>query len=100
CRPGATGTDLLRAYRAAGIDPPPVPIARGLGLGFDVPIIAADLPDTAAGERLDPGVVFALTSYVWEPGLGAAITTDAVHVTEDGPELLGSSGPSSNEVTR
>jgi Xaa-Pro aminopeptidase len=65
-----------------------VPLARGLGLGFDLPIVAADLADTAAAETLRPGLVFALTSHVWERGVGAAITTDPVHLTERGPELL------------
>lgn len=87
-RPGAPAAVLLDAYAAAGALPPPVPIARGLGLGFDLPIIAADLPATAASELLDPGVVFALTTYVWEEGAGAVVAVDPVHVTEDGPELL------------
>jgi Xaa-Pro dipeptidase len=88
CRPGAPASALLDAYAAAGITPPPVPIARGLGLGFDLPIVTADLPETAAADTLDAGVVFALTSYIWEEGAGAAVTTDPVHVTEHGPELL------------
>ncbi len=88
CVPGAAGSVLLDAYRAADVEPPPVPIARGLGLGFDLPIVTADLPDAAAREVLDEGVVFALTSYVWQPGVGAAIAVDPVHVAADGPELL------------
>ena len=88
CRPGVPGTALLDVYEAAGVTPPPVPIARGLGLGFDLPIVTADLPATAAADQFDAGVVFALTSFVWEPGAGAVITIDPVHVTDDGPELL------------
>lgn len=89
CAPGAPAAALIDAYRAAGEDPPPVPIARGLGLGFDLPVVTADLPGTAADERLDPGVVFALTSYVWEAGVGGAIAVDPVVVTEAGAEVLG-----------
>src|SRR5262249_29873497 len=35
CRPGAPIGELLGAYRAAGEPVPPMPIAHGLGLGFD-----------------------------------------------------------------
>src|SRR5690554_2586013 len=86
CRPGVPGTALLDVYEAAGVTPPPSPIARGLGLGFDLPIVAADLPDTAAADTFEPGVVIALTSYVWQPGAGAAIAIDPVHITDHGPE--------------
>ena len=88
CAPGASASALLDVYAAHGIAPPPVPIARGLGLGFDLPIVTADLPEAAAGEVLDEGVVFALTSYVWRQGIGAAITVDPVHVGAHGAELL------------
>lgn len=88
CEPGAPASRLLDVHRSAGLEPPPVPIARGLGLGFDLPIVSASLPATAEEDTLDPGVVFALTSYVWEQGSGAAIAVDPVHVTAHGPELL------------
>src|SRR5690606_33003958 len=88
CRPGQPASALLGTYSSLGLKPPPVPVARGLGLGFDLPIITADLPETAASDVLEPDLVFALTSYVWEPGVGAAIATDPVHLTERGPELL------------
>lgn len=88
CRPGQPASSLLDIYTSAGVTPPPVPVARGLGLGFDLPIITADLAETAAAETLEPGLVFALTSYIWEEGVGAAIATDPVHLTERGPELL------------
>ena len=39
-----------------------MPVARGLGLGFDDPVIVRDLPETARGERLDPGVVLVVTA--------------------------------------
>ena len=88
CRPGLPGTALLDVYEAAGVSAPPVPVARGLGLGFDLPIVAADLPATAAEDHFEPGQIFALTSFVWEAGAGAVIAVDPVHVTEDGAELL------------
>jgi Xaa-Pro aminopeptidase len=63
-------------------------VARGLGLGFDPPVVTAGLPATAAGERLEAGMVLALTAYVWEPGVGAVFRRDSVAITDAGPELL------------
>jgi Xaa-Pro aminopeptidase len=91
CRPGASGGDLLAAYDAAGEAPPPIPVAHGLGLGFDPPVISPDLPRTSADERLDPGTVLAVTAYVWERGVGAVFRRDAVLIGEQGPEVLTSS---------
>src|SRR5271156_1833946 len=57
CQPGAPAIDLLTAYQAAGEELPPMPIARGLGLGFDPPVVSQHLPATAAEEQLEPGLV-------------------------------------------
>ncbi|RUP04435.1 MAG: aminopeptidase P family protein [Mycobacterium sp.] len=88
CRPGAGAGELLAAYAAAGEPAPPMPVARGLGMGFDPPVISARLPRTAAQERLEPGMVLAVTGYVWEQGVGAVFGREAVLVTADGPEVL------------
>lgn len=88
CRPGAPASDLLEAYTGIGEALPPMPVARGLGLGFDPPVVTGGLPRTAAEERLEPGMVLALTGYVWEAGTGAVFRRDSVLVTENGPELL------------
>jgi Xaa-Pro dipeptidase len=91
CRPGAPAIDLLAAYQAAGEELPPMPIARGLGLGFDPPVVSQHLPATAAEERLEPGMVLAVTGYVWQSGVGAVFGREAVLITPDGPEVLTSS---------
>ncbi len=91
CRPGGVAADLLSAYEAAGEALPATPVAHGLGLGFDPPVISADLPATAAEERLDPGMVLAVTGYVWQPGVGAVFSRDAVLIADDGAEVLTSS---------
>ncbi len=88
CRPGGAAGDLLTAYERAGESLPPMPVAHGLGLGFDPPVISPDLPRTVAAERLDPGMVLAVTSYVWEAGVGAVFHRDAVLITDRGAEVL------------
>ena len=90
CRPGRTGSGLLEAYEAAGEPLPRGPIGRGLGLGFDDPVIVGDLPDTAAKERLDPGVVLVLTGSVADDR-GTVVAHEAVLITPDGPEVLSGS---------
>jgi Xaa-Pro dipeptidase len=99
CRPGAPATDLLAAYQGAGESLPPMPVARGLGLGFDPPVVSQHLPVTASEERLEAGMVLAVTGYVWELGIGAVFGREAVLITADGPELLTSS-PSWQGVVR
>jgi Xaa-Pro aminopeptidase len=88
CRPGATAAGLLDAYRAAGEALPPMPVAHGLGLGFDPPVVTGALPATAAAERFEPGMVLAVTGYVSEPGAGAVLGREAVLITADGREVL------------
>jgi Xaa-Pro dipeptidase len=91
CQPGAPASDLLAAYEAAGESLPAMPVAHGLGLGFDPPVVSQHLPATAAQERLDPGTVLALTGYVWAEGVGAVLHRDAVLIGDNGPEVLTSS---------
>lgn len=91
CRPGVGADELLTAYQAAGEPAPPMPVARGLGMGFDPPVISKHLPQTAADERLEPGMVLAVTGYVWEQGVGAVFGREAVLIAGDGSEVLTSS---------
>jgi Xaa-Pro aminopeptidase len=88
CRPGAVATDLFAAYEAAGEPLPVTPIAHGLGLGFDPPVLSPALPRTAAAEHLDSGMVLAVTNYVWQQGIGAVFRRDAVCIDDDGPRVL------------
>src|SRR3984893_5007180 len=88
CRPGVRSSELLAAYDLAGEPLPPMAVAHGLGLGFDPPVISRQLPATAERERLDPGMVLALTGYVWQEGVGAVLHRDTVVITDSGPELL------------
>jgi Xaa-Pro aminopeptidase len=74
-----------------------MPVAHGLGLGFDPPVVTPELQATAAAEILEPGMVLAVTGYVWQEGVGAVFGREAVLVTSDGPEVLTSS-PSFNQA--
>jgi Xaa-Pro dipeptidase len=89
CRPGASGADLFEAYEKADVALPPVPIARGIGLGLDVPFVVGDLPATAK-QRLEPGAVLAVTGVVGS-ALGEVVGQEVVLIADDGPKLLTSS---------
>jgi Xaa-Pro dipeptidase len=91
CQPGAAASGLLDAYRSAGEPLPATPVGRGLGLGFDDPVVVAALPDTAARERLDPGVVLVVSGCVVDDRVGAVIVHEPVLITPDGPETLSGS---------
>ena len=91
CRPGAPTGDLLSAYRDAREPLPPMPVAHGLGVGFDAPVVSPHLPLTAADEMLEPGMVLAVTAYVWAEGVGAVLRREAVLIGDGGPEILTSS---------
>ena len=81
CRPGMTTSVLLDAYQQAGEQLPAMPVAHGLGLGFDPPVVSPGLRTTAETDVLEQGMVLALTAYVWEQGVGAVLTRDAVLTT-------------------
>jgi Xaa-Pro aminopeptidase len=91
CQPGRRASDLLAAYEFSNEPLPPTPVAHGLGLGFDPPVVTPDLKATAAKEILEPGMVLSVTGYLWQEGVGAVFGREAVLVTADGPEVLTSS---------
>ena len=68
-----------------------MPVAHGLGLGFDPPVVTPQLPATAADESLEPGMVLAVTGYVWQEGVGAVFPARGGAHHDDGPEVLTSS---------
>ena len=74
---------------------PPMPVARGLGLGFDLPLVTRALPLTAGEQHIEAGMVFALTGYVWKEGVGALYVQEPIVTTESGPVSL-----STNAVAR
>jgi Xaa-Pro dipeptidase len=88
CHPGADTRELLAAYQAAGEPLPPMPVAHGLGLGFDPPVVSETLSAAGENDRLDAGMVLAITGYVWQEGVGAVFRRDTVHITDDGADVL------------
>jgi Xaa-Pro dipeptidase len=90
CRVGQPLSDLLDAYHAAGVPLPPMPVARGLGLGHDLPLVTGELRVTAREQLVEPGMVFALAAFVWKEGVGAVYGLEPLVVTATGPELLSS----------
>jgi Xaa-Pro dipeptidase len=86
CRVGSPLSGLLDAYEA----PPPMPVARGLGLGYDLPLVTHSLPGQAAQQRAETGMVLALTAYIWKEGVGALYGQEPVLLTPHGPEVLAS----------
>jgi Xaa-Pro aminopeptidase len=88
CRPGAPTRELLAAYEAAGEPIPPRPVAHALGLGFDPPVVSETLWAAGEHDRLEAGMVLAITGYVWREGVGAVFRRDTVHITDDGAEVL------------
>ncbi|BBX69128.1 M24 family metallopeptidase [Mycolicibacterium psychrotolerans] len=88
CRPGMPTSMLLDAYRQSGENLPAMPVAHGLGLGFDPPVVTPSLRETAETDILEEGMVLAVSAYVWERGVGAVFTRDAVLISADGAEIL------------
>jgi Xaa-Pro aminopeptidase len=86
CTPGTSPSALAAAWTTSGEPLPPVPVAYGIGLGVEAPIV--DDRPVHLDEPLLAGTVLVVQGYVWEPGVGGVFAADTVHVTDDGPERL------------
>jgi Xaa-Pro aminopeptidase len=51
-------------------------------------VVTHTLPRTAAEQRLEPGMVLALTAYVWREGVGGVYAQEPLVVTDAGPQAL------------
>ena len=88
CRPGAALTDLRRAWLVSGEPLPAVPLAHGVGIGVEHPVVGgADAPEPA-DEPLRAGMVLAVQGYVWQEGVGGYLGTETVLVDDGGPRVL------------
>jgi Xaa-Pro dipeptidase len=86
CVPGARPSALLAAWSATGEVVPPIPVAYGIGLGVEAPIVDARAVHLDAPLRA--GMVLVVQGYVWEPGVGGYFGADTVLVTDAGAESL------------
>jgi Xaa-Pro aminopeptidase len=89
CRPGGDAAGLREAYLASGEPPPRVPIAHGLGLGIEPPLVGSGLGrDVESAWTLRPGMVLSVGGYLWARGVGAVLAREAVLITDAGREVL------------
>jgi Xaa-Pro dipeptidase len=89
CRPGGNGTDLLAAYEMAGEPLPSGPVAHGVGLGMEPPLIGDGFPaDAGATTGFAPGMVLFVSGQVVEPEVGTIVAGETILITEGGHELL------------
>ncbi|HVQ49329.1 MAG TPA: M24 family metallopeptidase [Mycobacterium sp.] len=85
CRPGNTGADLYRAWENAGNPDAEVPLAHGLGLGAEAPLIGLGRGRDAA---IDEGMVLSVQSWVTEEGVGGCLERGTVHIESGAPTVL------------
>jgi Xaa-Pro aminopeptidase len=85
CRPGNTGADLYRAWESAGNPTSEVPLAHGLGLGAEPPVIGLGRGRAATFEE---GMVLSVQSWVVEPGVGGCLERATVHIGSAGSSSL------------
>lgn len=85
CRAGATGADLCQAWAGTGEPFPPEPIAHGIGIGAEPPVIGDGV---GAGVVLAVGTVLAVTGWVAQEGVGGFLERDLVLVGDGAPQIL------------
>lgn len=85
CRGGRTGADLASAWLSSGEQATATPLAYGVGLGAEPPLIGSEHGHDA---RFSAGDVLAVQAWVEEEGVGGFLGREAVIVTDGAPELL------------
>lgn len=85
CRPGADGAALLDAWSSAGGGGLTAPLAHGLGLGTEAPVIGMGLGRDAV---LGTGTVLSVQGWLHEPGTGGWLEREVVVVDPGGSRLL------------
>lgn len=85
CRAGNTGADLYRAWEDAGNRESPLPLAHGLGLGAEPPVIGVGRGSDTA---LDEGMVLSVQSWVAEEGVGGCLERATVVIQGGGASTL------------
>jgi Xaa-Pro dipeptidase len=88
-RPGNNGAALRKAYEDSGEPLPPFPIANGIGMGWEPPLIGTALGAEADSHAiLEPGMVLSVQGYVWQQGIGGYLGKETVAITTEGCEVI------------
>jgi Xaa-Pro dipeptidase len=85
CRPGNTGADLYRAWESVGNEESPVPLAHGLGLGAEPPLIGLGRGRDAT---LEEGMVLSVQSWAAQDGVGGCLERATVRIDSGGPTTM------------
>ena len=85
CRPGNTGADLYRAWETTGNKEPRLPLAHGLGLGAEPPLIGLGRGRDAT---LEEGMVLSVQSWVADEGVGGCLERATVRIESAGSSTL------------
>jgi len=85
CHAGNSGADLYRAWEDAGNPGSPVPLAHGLGLGAESPVIGLGRGSDA---KLEEGMVLSVQSWVAEEGVGGCLERATVVLDGEGASTL------------
>jgi Xaa-Pro dipeptidase len=85
CRAGNTGADLYRAWQDAGNTESAVPLAHGLGLGAEPPVIGLG---RGRDVSLEDGMVLSVQSWVAEDGVGGCLERATVIIETGGALAL------------
>jgi Xaa-Pro dipeptidase len=85
CVPGAIGAELVRRWADAGGPAFGSPLAHGVGVGIEEPIIGIGV---GADEVLTEGMVLALQGWVLDNAVGGWHHREMIQVTAAGPRLL------------
>jgi Xaa-Pro dipeptidase len=56
-------------------------------MGFDPPVVSETISGAGENNRLEAGMVLAITGYVWQEGVGAVFRRDIVCITDDDTEV-------------
>jgi Xaa-Pro aminopeptidase len=91
CRPGATGAELLEAWDRYGRTPLVEPLAWGLGLGVEQPVIGPG--GLGANAHIRAGAVLAVQAWSVRDRVGGILEQDVIVVDPDGPIRITRSHP-------
>lgn len=85
CRAGNFGADLYRAWQDADNDESPVPLAHGVGLGAEPPLVGLG---RGRGAKFEEGMVLSVQAWVTDDGVGGCLERATVRIDGGGPSAI------------